>query len=160
MGTTVTDHQLDALGDILLRQGHCDQRTLERARRVAVESDQRLDAVLIQLGLVSERGLADAYANLLSIPVVSADRYPTLEPVLLDRLSAEFLRHTRAVPLAADAETVVLAAADPLDPFAQAAVAVATGLRVRLEVAVPDRTGSRAESALSGGNLDRPGSRS
>ncbi len=137
MGTTVTDHQLDALGDILLRQGHCDQRTLERARRVAVEFDQRLDAVLLQLGLVSERGLADAYGNLLSIPVVSADRYPTLEPVLPDRLSAEFLRHTRAVPLAADAETVVLAAADPLDPFAQAAVAVATGLRVRLEVAVP-----------------------
>ncbi len=57
--------------------------------------------------------------------------------MLPDRLSAEFLRHTRAVPLAADAETVVLAAADPLDPFAQAAVAVATGLRVRLEVAVP-----------------------
>ncbi len=137
MGTTVTDHQLDALGDILLRHGHCDQRTLERARRVAVESDQRLDAVLIQLGLVSERGLADAYADLLAIPVVAADRYPTLEPVLPDKLSAEFLRHTRAVPLAADAETVVLAAADPLDTFAQAAVAVATGLRVRLEVAVP-----------------------
>jgi general secretion pathway protein E len=137
MGTTVTDQQLDALGDILLRQGHCDQRTLERARRVAAESDQRLDVVLIQLGLVSERGLADAYASLLSIPVASVDRYPHMEPVLPDRLSAEFLRHTRAVPLATDAETVVLAAADPLDPFTQAAVAVATGLRVRLEVAVP-----------------------
>ena len=63
MEATVTDHQLDALGDILLRQGHCDQQTLDRARRVAAESDQRLDAVLIQLGLVSERGLADAYAD-------------------------------------------------------------------------------------------------
>src|ERR1700733_13036290 len=95
MGTTVTDQQLDALGDILLRQGSCDQRTLERARRVAAESDQRMDAVLIQLGLVSERGLAEAYASLLSIPVASVDRYPPLEPVLPDRLSAEFLRHTR-----------------------------------------------------------------
>src|SRR6476646_352943 len=112
MGMTVTDQRLDGLGEILLREGHCDQRTLERARRVAVESDQRLDAVLIQLGLVSERGLADAYANLLSIPVVSADRYPPLDAVLLGLLSAECLRHTRAVPLAADAETVVLAAAD------------------------------------------------
>src|ERR1700676_1992790 len=109
MGTTVTDHQLDALGDILLGQGHCDQRTLERARRVAAESDQRLDAVLIQLGLVAERGLADAYAALLSIPVASADRYPLAAPLLPDRLSAGFLRHARAVPLAADAETVVLA---------------------------------------------------
>ena len=39
MDTTVTDHQLDSLGEILLRQGHCDQRTLDRARRVAAESD-------------------------------------------------------------------------------------------------------------------------
>src|ERR1700733_6440700 len=97
MGTTVTEHQLDALGDILLRQGHCDQRTLERARRVAADSDQRLDVVLIQLGLVSERGLAAASPSLLSIPVASANRYPPLEPVLPGRLSAEFLRHTRAV---------------------------------------------------------------
>jgi general secretion pathway protein E len=137
MGTAVTDQQFDALGDILLRQGHCDHRTLERARRVAAESDQRLDAVLIQLGLVAERGLAEAYATLLSIPVASADRYPPAAPVLPARLSAGFLRHARAVPLAADAETVVLAAADPLDPFTPAAVAVATGLCVKLEVAVP-----------------------
>ncbi len=137
MGTTVTDHQLDALGDILLRQGHCDQRTLERARRVAIDSGQRLDVVLIQLGLVSERGLADTYADLLSVPVATAERYPPSEPVLPDRLGATFLRHARAIPLAADAETVTLAAADPLDPFTQAAVAVATGRQVRLQVAVP-----------------------
>jgi general secretion pathway protein E len=137
MGTTVSERQLDALGDILLQQGHCDQRTLERARRVAVDSDQRLDAVLIQLGLVSERGLADAYASLLSVPVTSTDRYPVSAPVLPDRLSAAFLRHARAVPLAADQQTLVLATADPLDPFTQAAVAMATGRRVTLEVAVP-----------------------
>jgi general secretion pathway protein E len=137
MGTTVTDHQLDALGAILLRQGHCDQRTLERARRVATESDQRLDAVLIQLGLVSERGLAEAYADLLSIRVATTDRYPPLEPVLPNQLRVAFLRHARAVPVAVEEGTLVLAAADPLDPFLQAAVAIATGLSVRLEVAVP-----------------------
>jgi general secretion pathway protein E len=137
MGTTVSDQQLDALGAILVRQGSCDHRTLDRARRVALESDQRLDAVLIQLGLVSERGLAAAYAELLSVPIVSPAWYPPMEPVLPDRLSAAFLRHARAMPLAADAETLTLAAADPLDPFTPAAVAAATGRRVRLEVAVP-----------------------
>jgi general secretion pathway protein E len=137
MGTTVTNRQFDALGEILVRQGNCDHRTLDRARRVALESDQRLDAVLIQLGLVSERGLADAYASLLSVPITGTDRYPSVEPVLPDRLSAEFLRHARAVPLEADDETLTLAAADPLDPFTQAAVAAATGRRVKLEVAVP-----------------------
>ena len=90
MGSTVTDRQLAALGDILLRQGHCDQRTLDRARRVATESDQRLDAVLIQLGLVSERGLADAYAVLLSVSVASAERYPAAEPVTAGPLERGF----------------------------------------------------------------------
>ena len=137
MGTTVIDRQLDALGEILVRQGSCDRRTLERARRVAIESDQRLDAVLIQLGLVSERGLAEAYASLLSATIVSPDRYPSAEPVLPDRLSAAFLRHARAVPLTADDGMLALAAADSLDPFTPAAVAAATGRRVRVEVAVP-----------------------
>jgi general secretion pathway protein E len=136
MDTTVTD-QLDALGDILLRQGHCDQRTLDRAHRVATESEQRVDAILIQLGLVSERGLAEAYASMLGVPVASPDRYPMLEPVLPDRLSPGFLRHARAVPIAVEGDTLVLAVADPLDPFTQAAVAVATGRRVQVEVAVP-----------------------
>ena len=137
MGTTVTDRQLDALGEILVQQGQCDFRTIDRARRVAGESDQRLDAVLIQLGLVSERGLANAYAGLLSIPVTPPNRYPAAEPLLPDRLNATFLRHARAMPLLADDETVTLAAADPLDPFTPAAVAVATGRDVQLEVAVP-----------------------
>jgi general secretion pathway protein E len=145
MGTTVTDQKLEALAEILVRQGHCDHRTLDRARRVAADSDQRLDAVLIQLGLVSERGLAEAYAGLLSVPITSIDRYPTGEPVLPDRLRGAFLRHARAVPLAADDDTVTLASADPLDPFTLAAVAVATGRRVRLEVAVP----IELESALN-----------
>jgi general secretion pathway protein E len=137
MGTTVTDPQLDALADILLRQGHCDQRTLDRARRAAADADQRLDAILIQLGLVSERGLADAYASLLDIPVTAAAGYPALEPVLPDLLGAAFLRHTRVLPLSADDRHVVLTAVNPLDRFALSAVSAATGRRVVLQVAVP-----------------------
>ncbi len=134
---TVTDQQLDALSDILLRQGHCDQRTLDRARRVAVESDQRTDAVLIQLGLVSERGLAEAYASLLGVAVTTSERYPALDPVLPDQLHPTFLRHARAIPLVADEASVTLSVTDPLDGFTRYAVAVATGRDVRLEVAVP-----------------------
>ncbi|HQT75518.1 MAG TPA: type II secretion system ATPase GspE [Rhodopila sp.] len=129
--------RLDELADILVGQGHCDQRTIERARRVAADTAQRLDAVLIQLGLVSERGLADGYARLLGLPVAAANRYPDQEPLLADRLGAEFLRHARAVPVAEEAGSIVLAMVDPLDTFTPAAVGIATGRQVRLEVAVP-----------------------
>ena len=54
-----------ALADLLLDRGLVDGKTLERARRVSADTGQRLDSVLIQLGLIGERGLAEAYAALL-----------------------------------------------------------------------------------------------
>ncbi len=128
---------LAALASLLERQNQCDAKTLDRARRVAAESGQRLDMVLIQLGLVSERGLAEAYAGLLGTVVAGPDRYPTAEPLLAERLTARFLRSARAMPVAVEGDRLVVAAADPLDAFTQSAIAAATGLSVTLEVAVP-----------------------
>jgi general secretion pathway protein E len=125
------------LAELLLQAGNCDSRALERGRRVAAESGQRLDAVLIQLGLVTERGLAEAYAALLDRPIAAPDRYPAAVPLLPEVLTPRFLRQARALPVAVDDVTLVLATADPLDDFTRDAVAAATGLRVDLEVAVP-----------------------
>jgi general secretion pathway protein E len=128
---------LEKLTDILLRTGQCDIRALERSRRVADETAQRLDTVLLQLGLVSERGMAEAYATLLELPVARADSYPTDQPLFADRLTGRFLRHAHALPMAMEGDTLVVALADPLDSFTPAAIAAATGASVRLEIAVP-----------------------
>jgi general secretion pathway protein E len=131
------EQTLAALADLLERQGQCDARTLDRARRVAIESGQRLDLVLIQLGLVTERGLAEAYAGLLGMRIATPERYPVDEPLLPDRLTARFLRNARAMPVAIEHDQLIVAAADPLDPFTPSAIAAATGRPVVLEVAVP-----------------------
>jgi general secretion pathway protein E len=126
-----------ALAETLLQQAQLDTRTLDRARRVAAETGQTIDTVLIQLGLVSERGLAEAYAALLDLPTAPAGCYALQTPLLPDRLSATFLRHARALPVAIEAGTLVLAVANPLDDFTPAAIAAATGLQVRLTIALP-----------------------
>jgi general secretion pathway protein E len=128
--------RVESLADILLRHGQCDTQTIERGRRVAVESGQRLDKVLIQLGLVTERGLAEAYSALLGAKLASPARYPEA-PLLPERLTPRFLRTARACPLAIEEGVLVLAVADALDDFTPNAVAAATGLPVRLEIAVP-----------------------
>jgi general secretion pathway protein E len=56
------------LGASLVDSGAIDRRTLDRARRVAAETGARLDQVLTQLGLVSDRGLAEALAQLIAAP--------------------------------------------------------------------------------------------
>ncbi len=128
--------QVELLAGILQRQGQCDTVTIDRGRRVAAESGQRLDQVLLQLGLVTERGLAEGYATLLGVPLAGPARYPEA-PVLPERLSPRFLRTARACPLAIEAGALTLAVADALDEFSPAAIAAATGLGVRLEIAVP-----------------------
>ncbi len=127
---------LDRLGQILVETGRCDERSLERAKRAAEESGRRFDGVLLQLGLVSERGLADSFAALLGLPILQADAYPE-EPVLPERLHARFLRDVRALPVSAGPQGLMLAVADPLDDFAAQAIGVATGLPVSVGIAVP-----------------------
>jgi general secretion pathway protein E len=136
-GESTLRNQLDALAAILLREAQCDERTVERARRVCAETGQRLDTVLVQLGLVSERGLASAYGGLLGLPIALPERYTLGEPLMPEKLHARFLRHARAVPVALEEGTLVLAVADPLDAFIPGAVAAATGRPVRLEIAIP-----------------------
>ncbi len=128
---------MERLAALLVSGGQCDQRTIERGRRVAEESDQRLDLVLLQLGLVSERGLAEAYAGLLGLPIAGAERYALEGPLLPERLGARFLRQARALPVRVADGQIELAVADPLDGFTPAAVQAATGRRVSLLVAVP-----------------------
>jgi general secretion pathway protein E len=127
---------VDALAALILARGLCDERAIERARRVAAETDGRLDLVLKQLGLVAERDLATSYAALLEAPLVEAARYPA-EPLFPERLEARFLRAARALPVALEGGVLALAMADPLDEFTARAVAVSVGHDVAIEVAVP-----------------------
>jgi general secretion pathway protein E len=127
---------LTRLGAALVASGAIDQRTLERARRVAAETGGRLDRVLTQLGLISDRGLAEALAELVSAPLLGPADYPD-EALFVDRLRPKFLRKAHALPVADRDGEVVLAMVDPLDAFTRDAVAAAIGRRVRVAVAVP-----------------------
>jgi general secretion pathway protein E len=124
------------LGVSLVDSGAIDRRTLDRARRVAAETGGRLDQVLTQLGLVSDRGLAEALAQLIAAPLIGAADYPDA-PLFHDRLKPKFLRRVRALPIAASDDRATLAMADPLDVFTRNAIAAALGRSVAVAVAVP-----------------------
>ena len=137
----VADGAAESALDRLVATGLCDSIAIERARAVARESGVSCSQALIQLGLVSERALAESWASLLGASIATPESYPD-SPVLPGRLRPRFLRAARVVPLAiAPAPTgqnvLMIAMADPLDHFTRAAIALATGLETRLEVAIP-----------------------
>ena len=136
LGTQDAADLLAKLGTTLVDNGAIDRRTLDRARRVAAETRGRLDQVLTQLGLISDRGLAEAYAQLIAAPLVKIADYPDA-PLFCDRLKPKFLRRARALPIAASVDRAILAMADPLDVFTRNAISAALGRPVGIAVAVP-----------------------
>jgi general secretion pathway protein E len=125
-----------ALGEFLIAQGQLDAKSLERGKRLAAESGGRLDIVLTQLGLISERALAEATAKLLGLKLALPSDYPKA-PILPERLRLKFLRKSRAIPIALDDRTIIIGMADPLDNFTISAIAAASGRQVEVRVAFP-----------------------
>src|ERR1700722_1948459 len=117
-------NELSRLCDILIARSVIDQRSLARAQRVAAETGGRLDRVLTQFGLVSERGLAEAMAELLDAPLATAADFPET-PLFCEQLRPKFLRKAQAVPIAANGNGAVVAMADPLVEFTRRAIEAA-----------------------------------
>ena len=124
------------LGEILVERGKLDAGTLERALRLQQESGEKLGALLVTLGVVAQRDVAEALAAQLALPLVDAAGYPEF-PILEETVSARFLREARALPVREDDAEVVLAMADPTDAYTIGAFEMVTGRAVRPLVAIP-----------------------
>src|SRR5688500_13026660 len=67
-----------ALGELLAERGRVDAAGLARAQRVQETTHERLHVLLPKLGLVSERDVAEALAQLLELPLAGEADYPDL----------------------------------------------------------------------------------
>src|SRR6185437_17183010 len=81
-----------ALAQRLIHLGKLDRAALDRAIRLQNGSDERLEALLVKLGLASEKDVAEALAGELGLAVVAPSEYPE-GPILEDRFTAKFLKH-------------------------------------------------------------------
>ena len=138
------------VGALLLAEGKLDAAALKRAERAQAESGERLDRVLTRLGLVGDRDMAEAMARHLGLRLASASDYPDL-PQLDGVLPVRFLKSSHVLPIEDGEERVILAMADPLDRAAAEAVALRTGRRVEICVAVAAELEAALERLYSEG---------
>lgn len=121
------------LGELLLQQQKIDRDKLERALRVQRDSGQRLGILLVQLGLVAEKDIAEALAVQLNLPVTAPGEYTDV-PVLDGQVSPEFLKQAKAVPISAGNDCIVVSVADPLDGYTVEALELATGKKIEKRI--------------------------
>ncbi|RAN75254.1 type II secretion system protein GspE [Bacillus sp. SRB_336] len=130
----VADHREADVCAWLVARGRLKDSDLGRARRLHEESAEgTLTTLMARLGLVSERDLAEAWAELLHVPLLSARDAPELPPADLD-LSLRFLKQQHVVPVQDDEHGLALIVADPADPYPLQAVELAAGRPVALRV--------------------------
>ena len=127
---------IETLGPFLVERGKLDSVGLDRAERLRAETGERLDHILTKLGLVSETDMAEAFSVGLALPLVTASDFPA-EPVLDEKISVNFLREARVVPIADTAEGLEVAMSDPLDSYAIKAIGMTAGKAVLPRVGLP-----------------------
>ena len=123
------EDKLAHLGELLVGLGKLSTRDLERAASAREETGGVLGPVLVNLGLVSEADVAQAQAQLLGLPFVPVEDFPTPAPEV-EGLQGDFLRNNHVYPLRIDETSLTVAMAVPDDAFVCKALALATGLTV------------------------------
>jgi general secretion pathway protein E len=140
-----------------------------RAKRICGEQDgeEPLSALLVRLGFVSERAMAEALAQSTGLPLIKNSEYGD-EALVGDALSARFLKEHGVVPVASESGMLRLAMADPRRRVAIQAIELATSLVVAPAVGVSseiqaaidrlyafETTARTLENAARGDELDR-----
>ncbi|MGB4924689.1 MAG: hypothetical protein WBO98_10985, partial [Candidatus Nitrotoga sp.] len=89
------------LGEWLVEQGKLNALELERAldlQKDEVGEHERIGTLLLKLGVVSARDVAEALAAQLGLALVEPADYPQV-PLLEERVSVRFLKESKALPL-------------------------------------------------------------
>ena len=125
-----------AFAELLAGEDLVEVSAISRARRAAEAASERLDFVLVKLGLISESDLCVAYAAYCNLPLLGASDLPE-KPVLAERLKPGFLKANRILPVSFDGGNLLIAIADPFVDEAAKAISYMLDVRVNLAVIAP-----------------------
>jgi len=120
----------------LVAGGKLDEAALDRVLRLQASSEERLEALLVKLGLASERDVAEALSRELDLAIAEIADYPEA-PILDGKLTSKFMRHAGVLPLVESGDGVIVAMIDPMDRYAARAVEMASGRSVMPRIALP-----------------------
>ncbi len=138
------------LGELLVERQKLAEADLQRARRVREGTGEGLDTLLVKLGLVSERDLAEALAVHLNLPLVRPGDYPEI-PATNGGVSPRFLKDSRVIPLFEDEQGLTVAMSNPTDEYVLTALQLATGKTITPRVGIPSELDLAFERLYGGG---------
>jgi general secretion pathway protein E len=119
----------------LIESGRLKKSDLKRAETFRDQNGGDLITLLVRLGLVSERDVAEAESSLLKLPLISTADLPDEAPDI-GNLSLRYLKQNLLLPVSATDTEMVVVMANPRDAFALKALAMASGKAISPQVGV------------------------
>jgi general secretion pathway protein E len=124
------------LGQRFLESGKLTKEELDNAVKLQKDTNEPLARLLLKLGLLAEADIAEAQAELFSLPLLEESDYLNVEPVG-ESLSTVFLKEHNVLPLSLTPDEVTVVVADPLDNYAIDAIKLFFERKVKCHVGQP-----------------------
>jgi general secretion pathway protein E len=131
------------LCELLISDGRINPEELKRSKELQIESGVALGVLLVRLGLVSDRDMANLQCRITDFPLLDENEIPEI-PILTDSFSAKFLQEAYILPIDDTEEHLVIAMVDPGDEFTIQAIELASRKSVQIKIA----TTTQIENAL------------
>lgn len=118
------------IGELLVKKGWLSREHLNNGLRLQKRTGDKLGAILLKIGCISEKQLVEALEEQLGFP--SAAMFEaTLDPGLVKYVSVQMARKHCMIPIRKIHDKLILAMEDPLNKSAVALVGEGTGMEVR-----------------------------
>lgn len=144
------DAVVDEVCAHLIESGRLKKTDLKRAETFRDQNGGDLITLLVRLGLVSERDVAEAEASLLEMPLIGTADLPE-EPPDIGKLSLRYLKQNLLLPVSVSDTEMVVVMANPRDKRALKALSMASGKTIVPQVGVASEIENGIEKLYGGG---------
>ena len=124
------------LSDLLIAEGHITPDQLAQAVNEQLRTEEKLGAVLVRIGLITEDQLIGVLSRQYKVPIVELPEHP-IAVETLRLVPAAVARKYEVLPVGRTTGTLTLAMLDPTNLSALDEVSFRTGLRVQPALARP-----------------------
>jgi len=149
-GTAMQPTAANRICEVLIERERLKKADLRRAEAYREQHGGDLVTLLVRLGLVSEKDVAEAEAELLDLPLVRTAELPDEVPQV-EGISVRFLKQNLILPIAEDESALTVVMANPTDEYAVRALEMATGKEVARRVGIASEVENGIEKLLGGG---------
>ena len=140
----------DPVCTFLIDNDRLKPNDLKRAVSYQEQHGGDLVTLLVRLGLVSERDVAEAESDLLELPLIRTADLPEEVPEF-PGVSVRYLKQNLILPIAESNGDLTVVMANPRDEFARKALSMASGKNIIPQVGIASEIENGIEKLLGGG---------